>query len=459
MCCIDLTQQDIREIRRSRGFPKDTTVSGELLESIMLTDQGVEQVLNTLAPEEINMLHLLNAVGGVLPLPEFRRIAPNTVKLYGYSFKARYNQLYKVVRKKMIQKGILLCTTKRSKLFGSKETILERKRYLFPKEFAPFLPAPCKISAEGSQAGQIECVRLLRKKMIPELINIRSGASTGSTQKADCFAIVGGELYFDNSPFTANRLRAWLETRFDKAIETNTKGAIPVEWTPTKLAIYTLGCIPRTQWVAPDDLLPLWEFANPELEVIDPNVVCQKGFECGCLERATTKEQTLFRLALVDDIVDSPSPGDFLVEGTDRDIEVNLQRAPFAMLEVLSKIATFSIRDGSMWATPSRVKISHAASKVRDHSLFSWLLKHHASFAKAVADVKKRRGKTVIHERLLVARVTDLSLKVKLEKAFVAQDEIVAISEEYIAFPYELLPKIEKYIKKSGHVIKTVEAK
>ena len=64
----------------------------------------------------------------------------------------------------------------------------------------------------------------------------------------------------------------------------------------------------------------------------------------------------------------------------------------------------------------------------------------------------------MVHDNLLIAAVKDLSLKVMLEKKFSDSKRVVTLSDEYISFPLNLLPEIEKFVIKSGHAVKYVDA-
>ena len=63
-----------------------------------------------------------------------------------------------------------------------------------------------------------------------------------------------------------------------------------------------------------------------------------------------------------------------------------------------------------------------------------------------------------MHENLLVARVSDLGLKVMLEKRFGGPGQLVALAAGFVAFPKGLLPELQSWMKKSGDVIKSTRA-
>ena len=102
--------------------------------------------------------------------------------------------------------------------------------------------------------------------------------------------------------------------------------------------------------------------------------------------------------------------------------------------------------------TPNLVKLGRAAEDVWDQPLAAWLKDNSAAFRQAAETCQKRRGTTILHENLSVARVTDLALRVAIDKAL--GDRIVTLGEEFIAFPYEVLADVRKIVGKSGYVIK-----
>ena len=63
-----------------------------------------------------------------------------------------------------------------------------------------------------------------------------------------------------------------------------------------------------------------------------------------------------------------------------------------------------------------------------------------------------------LHDNLLIAAIKDLSLRVLLEKKFSGSNQVVTLSDEYISFPLNLLPEIQKVVMKSGLAVKYVNA-
>src|SRR5258708_27752498 len=85
--------------------------------------------------------------------------------------------------------------------------------------------------------------------------------------------------------------------------------------------------------------------------------------------------------------------------------------------------------------TPNLVMLGRTAETVAALPLADWLQKNAPAFHQAFETVRQRRGKTILHENLSVARASDLSLKVALGKAL--GERIVPLGEELLAVPSE----------------------
>ena len=91
---------------------------------------------------------------------------------------------------------------------------------------------------------------------------------------------------------------------------------------------------------------------------------------------------------------------------------------PYRSLARLGEISSIVVARGELWAMPNLLKISHAPDQALTDPVVCWLGEHHPAFRGTMETVKERRGKVIVHENLLVARVSDLGLKVMLEKRF-----------------------------------------
>ncbi|MGK5084212.1 hypothetical protein WDW37_13030 [Bdellovibrionota bacterium FG-1] len=92
-----------------------------------------------------------------------------------------------------------------------------------------------------------------------------------------------------------------------------------------------------------------------------------------------------------------------------------------------------------------------------EDSWLGWLRQHAPAYQNALKTSIDRRGKIILHQELLIARIKDLSLRVKLEKALPENRQFLTLDEEYVAFPAGLLPIVEKVVRKEGHVIQVVK--
>lgn len=146
----------------------------------------------------------------------------------------------------------------------------------------------------------------------------------------------------------------------------------------------------------------------------------------------------------------------------DRDgcVTADLTAIPFDALEQIVLVSDQRVgsgRSSSLLLEPNFVKLGRADDELLAAEPVAWLVEHTQPFAEAYVKLGELRGKTILHENLYVARVSDLSLKVALEKAL--GNNLVSLKNEFVAFPCGLLDDVRRVVKKSGHVIKEVTAK
>ena len=155
---------------------------------------------------------------------------------------------------------------------------------------------------------------------------------------------------------------------------------------------------------------------------------------------------------------DHLTPANFLTVKTNEFFEIDLRRIPLEDLESISKTCNLHVSQKKLVAQPDLVLISYASKQMVSSPALIWLQKHHKLFGQIVATIKKKEGKTVVHDNLLIAAVKDLSLRVLLEKKFSDAKQFVTLSDEFISFPLNLLPEIQKVVMKSGLAVKYVNA-
>ncbi len=193
-------------------------------------------------------------------------------------------------------------------------------------------------------------------------------------------------------------------------------------------------------------------------------MLCSSGYETGALARCLLNGKAYYRLPDARHVPLDVAPEGFLTASRDGTVTIALDQIPYPALEILNQLVAFAVDHGQLKAVPSIDKLLDAPETVQEHDIVQYLKAHSPAFRAALKKFEANWGKLILHDNLLVARVTDLSLRVKLQKAFSASEEneasgVVFLPGEYIAFPRAMLGEIEKLVKKAGHIVKTVNAK
>lgn len=137
---------------------------------------------------------------------------------------------------------------------------------------------------------------------------------------------------------------------------------------------------------------------------------------------------------------------------------VDVAKIPFHDLERLASLARFEVRGGRLLAQPSFLKLSRAGEEVLEERPLPWLRERHRGFREVLQRIGERKGKVLVHQDLLIARIRDLALKVMVERKLSAPGggRVVSLSDGFIAFPRELLREVAPLVRKAGHALKTV---
>ncbi len=455
MCRFGLSQVDIKAVCKARGFPPACLKSRELFQFNFLSDPGIEKAMASLNEKQILFLHLLNAEGEEKDITFFARLYKQAYpRDYGYTFNDKYKVVFKKVKTELIRKGLLLFAEE-PKEWGN-TTVLERQRFMFPNDFELYLPVPVNPVDIAEPDNKIERKDILRDKLAEIL---EPGKTSGS--QPDSFEgrlhIKDGQLLLGKDRFTVKRLKTWNRSQWTSSVTSDRKSGDSL-LSPVALINYTLSFLKKSEWAVPDDVLPLWKIAYPAVTNLpDIESACEKGFKRGCLEKITKDGKTLFRSLNIDTGPGNRKPEDFLSIRDDQIIAIDLSCIPLDTLEWLSAVCNMSIRQGGLAAQPDLVEMSHALEKINEQPAFVWLQEHHKAFRRIVSSIKRKKGKTVVHNNLMIARVRDLSLKVLLEKKFADTKKLVSLSDEFISFPVNLLPEIQKLVSKSGNTVKFVD--
>ncbi|MCD5416546.1 hypothetical protein LR032_05590 [Candidatus Bipolaricaulota bacterium] len=450
MCRTVLSVADLKAICKSRGFIGKETASRAIFENFFLSDIGVEAALGSLTSEEIIFLHLLKRTDKAVDLTLFERLygsAKSGTSYYYGTFSQQYKTTFKRVKESLVRKGVLLIAEALDDWGAS--TKMEKWRFRFPTEFAEFLPPmiePATFAARGDHQTKV-----LRGKLL-QIVGERQRRSQLKDESVYALNVTDGELLMGEKGFSVERLLEWQRACWTAAGLGKIKRK-KGEITPITAVLYAFSQLTHKEWLLPEQLTVPFRLFTGEIGTFDAEQVCGSGWKWGVLVRYTAEGKRYYRL--VDDLQSkSASPERYLQIEPDGSVVVDLQAVHYKAVDDLSQIATWQVHDSCLSAFPHVIKIGNAPTAVRDGTLALWLQENAPAFRTAMEQVTQRWGKQIVHENLLVARVKDLSLKVRIEKVFPDQRQVVFLPNDYIAFPCDLLALIEAVVRKSGHVIK-----
>ncbi len=229
---------------------------------------------------------------------------------------------------------------------------------------------------------------------------------------------------------------------------------------PLKTVTYALSQLKPDEWVSPDQLSGLLkifcEKKNPASRSI-----CQKGWEWGCLAKQESNRK-YYRLPLRqnDENDASIDPGNYLqIDKNRSEIIVDLKTVPYNSLELIARVGNLKVEKNKLTLMPNTIKLGKLSEQMQRHELIRWLGERSSVFKQSLEKVAKRWGKYIVHSNLMIAKIKDLSLMVSIKKLLSKSGALATLSGDYIAFPKDKLPVVEKLVAKSGNVIKKIEPK
>ncbi|MBA1341817.1 MAG: hypothetical protein C5S40_06705 [ANME-2 cluster archaeon] len=460
MCKNDINDSDIKAICKSRGFPAKEATSRDVFENFFISTIGIKEALNSLTYEEVVFLHLLNKINKKVDIEYFERLYGSARPAKGYyygTFNQRYTETFKKVKKNLVRKGVLIIIEQEARAYVS-STKLERLRFSFPLEFGEFLP-PIIESSKFNKAGNFK-KEVLRDKLL-EIVGGEQRPSPLSNSKKRSFTLTikDGNLSIGDKKFRVSRLLKWQRACWHESIEANTEMQSG-DMTPIEVTPYALSQLREHEWLPADSLAVILKIFTGNTGNQPCEQICEVGWEWGCLVKVVVDKKAYYRLP-EDSLEDttSSSPEHYLQIEPGGTVALDLITIPYTALEVLASVAILDVHNSNLRATASLVKIGNALMTVQKERVFEWLRENSSGFRNAIEMAKKRWGKQIIHEDLMVARVRDLSLKVQIEKSYAGSQSLVSLPGDYIAFPCDLLPAIQKLVEMSGHVIKKARYK
>jgi hypothetical protein len=457
MCHEVLAEADVRAICKNRGLPNQALSSRPVLETLFLSDVGVAVAMRRLDRTEIALLHLLGSQDKPVDVAFFGRLNPPQSVRWSYgTFSQRFQKVFSRVKDRLVRGGILLLALGPESL--TKKTKMERWQFALPLQFTRHLPPLVESAKRLGGEGD------WRRDVAREKLKTAVGQGTDRGTKKDRVEIVRGELCWGGQPFRADRLVEWQKLQWQA--ETNPaepqKEADRYTLGPAEAVLRILAGLGGDLWTEADALAgPLEIFCGSR---VDAGSVCASGWRWGFLARQEAEGRMWYRLAPPSAAADTP-PDRYLAVRGDEGVAVDLDAVPFAALETLVRLSDQRPVPGGqplLLITPNLVKLGRTTDlrAGADRSagaalpLADWLQTNARAFQQAFETVRERRGKTILHEKLSVARVSDLSLKVALEKALAGR--IVSLGEEFLAFPSGAVAEVKRLVAQMGHVVKEV---
>ena len=468
--CAELSDADLNVIRKARGFSVNETSSRSAFASFFSSSIGVAEAMQNLSVEEAVSLRLLHETGEV-DIEFFERLYGSAAQP-GKSYYGTYTQQYKstldAVKKNLVRKGLLVMAE--TKLRG--DTVqMERWRFALPPEFALFLPPLLKQTRSSdppisshhpaiSSGGQVQTGEISDHLIRKKLLQLTGAGPVVPDDGKIPIKISGGAIWLGEKPLSVETLRNWQMRALEIALRIF-RPNLSASPDPVSATFSILGNLAPGEWVPAAALEPALKIYCFGGEVPPAEKILREGWELGLLARLVVDSVSLYRLPPESDPAasDAPLPASVSWLGPvskANAVKIDLHLIPIEQLEILNVVTHLAVENGVVLASPNIVKLGRATPQQRASALSRWLAETVPAFGKAAQTVDAQWGKTIIHENLLFARVSDLSLRVQLEREL--KDKLLVLDEHFIAFPSEAHSSVKKVLKRGGFVIKTIKS-
>jgi len=447
MCHGVLTGVDVKALCKARGFPPEAATSRGVLEALFLSPRGLSDVFDGLDANEITVMHMLKSAGGPVDVAFFSRVYGDGHP-YGTPTQ-RFKSCFEKVKQRLVRGGVIVLaeTYQRSSEKCSK---MERWRFALPTEFHGHLPALIKSARQLEGNGKWRA-DVVRDKLIADL------SSRKNTPDDVVFQIKEDELRLNGKLFGTAELAVWQQSCWRQAISVKNKSGRQDRYSvePHEATLCILSELPAGHWAAAEQLTePLRVFCGRE---IDADAVSEAGWQWGLLAKRPADGKNWYRLAPEQPHV---APHQYLAACVqDNCVKADLATIPFDVLEQIVAISDQRVghKNGTLLLTPNFVKLGRADDGRLASAAIQWLLEQTPVFADVYVKLGERRGKTILHEGVCIAKISDLSLKVSIKKTL--GNNFVSLKNDFVAFPRGSLDDVRRVVKKSGHVVKEVGAK
>ncbi len=450
MCHHILSSADIAAIGHERGLMQREIATPSLLESIYLSEIGVRQAMDSCSDEQVAALHMLRFLNATVDVSFFVRIKPTQKARPFGTFNQKYQDLWKHLQTALLRKGLLLIYEDNSAVNATSK--LERIRLRLPSSFEALLPPLIHSARQLPGAGEINAA-VLRSKLA-QVFN-----PPASPNQYTCH-IVQNTLMIGNQPFRLERLKEWqrvnLETELGNRPEPVQGATDHRQITRIEVIEYILRQLGRDQWLSSEQMdRALRIFLNSP---VTEGQVCQAGWRWGYLACQKVDGEIWYRPAVLqaDDLPSEPKA--CLRPADGHEWIVDLEEIPYAELETLAQTMNMRIQDGQLRIASNRIRLGDAFETARHAAVLHWLRPRMASLEADWQAVEQNWGRRIVHQNLLVARISDLSLQVQIARALDKSPGLVVLSNEWIAFVPELMDWVSRIVAQNGYVIREVQA-
>lgn len=438
----NLSRADRNSICKFRGIPKKVANSKKLFVKQFLTDKGVDEALESLDPLEYLGIFIIAHFNDDYKVDFFKKIYDyEPAAGFDATFNQRYKDLYKVVRKKLVRKGILGFF--HSKSDRSAKSKLEKRVFYVPSRIADKLSFPFKAHRIDKEYWKKNRKYLLDGIMTDFYQNIESQVG-----------IKDGDLYHDSKPFKSEFLISdWIDYWQDCI---DAPGWVHFNSQKFYQILYFLSMLPDKSWLSEkdfDSFLDIMLYDNYNTGYIEKK---KGGIRSKILFQYIENDQIYYQSTpelLYRYNIENPNSWH---QEDEQALIIKLENtAPHTLKEVVM-ISDFKISQNRLIAIPSFIKMGRAKKSDYEFKIINWLINNYPFYQKVFEKVQQLRGSELVHTNLEIAKLGDIKLKAILEKKFAESSKILFLDNNYIVFLPSLLPKIEKLLQREGLSIKQV---
>lgn len=446
MCQEILTQADMKAIAVARKFDKESIQSRDKFEKYFNSVVGVQEAIASLTDHEKIFLFYMGAESRDIEFfaPLYQKEGQKGHS-YG-TYTQIYSDVYRLIQNNLVRKGILLVW---ELSYGMSK--MERLRFSVPSLFTQYLKGVvldiCKLEINGTVNDTIirkkisECIRTTTAKDLSKKVHIK-----------------GNILYFGDHRFSVGLLDSWrMHQWFEESsahIKKNKKIALEEKF--KNHFIENLKRLSPDEWFRSRALQPILYFISCDSEPLDPEKICEIGFQYGFLKKADANGESLYaKLDLFNhkNNEQSSSPESYLKQENDKFI-VELNNIPYSVLEQLARYGSFSVLQNKLMLSFDFSSLVKMDADFLCSPLLSWMREKLPLLEHQVNQIQLKHGKILLHKNLILAKINDLRVKAQLVKACQNMKDVLFLPNDFLAFPQSYRPELERIIKKNGYAIR-----